>query len=237
VKILAIIPAAGMGKRMGRGIRKPYLTIADKPVLAHTILPFEHTRAVASIIVVTAPGDEDFCLKNVVRRFGFAKVAKVIPGGKERQDSVMSGIMAADNGWDLVVVHDGARPFVTKAIIERVIRAAKENGAATTAVPVKDTIKQVAGYSAGRLDGFVKKTLNREELWAVQTPQAFSFDMLKRAHNLARKHGFVGTDDSILVERLGHKVAVVKGLYENIKITTPEDIVLGKAILNNRLRA
>src|SRR3990172_9462990 len=214
-----------MGRRMGGGIRKPYLTIADKPVLAHTILPFEHTRAVASIIVVTAPGDEDFCLKNVVKRFGFQKVAKVIPGGKERQDSVMSGIMAADGGWDLVVVHDGARPFVTKAIIERVIRAAKE------------TIKQVAGYSAGRLDGFVKKTLNREELWAVQTPQAFSFDMLKRAHNLARKHGFVGTDDSILVERLGHKVAVVKGLYENIKITTPEDIVLGKAILNNRLRA
>lgn len=227
MKTVAIITAAGKGKRMGSATKKPYLILDGKPLLAHAIMPFEQSKAINSIIIVTAKGDEDFCLRNVVRKFGFKKVLKVIHGGKERQDSVMSGIMAAGGGWDMVVVHDGVRPFVAKKAIEQVIKSACRHGAATLAVPVKDTIKQVRS-------GFVKKTLQRDELWAIQTPQAFGFDILKKAHVRALRQGFIGTDDSILVERFGHKVAVVNGSYNNIKITTPEDLALGKAILKNQ---
>lgn len=227
MKTVAIITAAGKGKRMGSKIRKPYIELAGKPVLAHTILPFENSKIITSIIIVTAPGDEELCLKNIVKKFGFKKVIKVVRGGKERQDSVMSGILAIDDECDIVIVHDGVRPFVTKIMIEKAVKTAHKIGAAIVAAPVKDTIKQAAA-------SFVKKTLNRDELWAVQTPQAFRFDILKNAHEQAKKQGFTGTDDSILVERLGHKVAVITGLYDNIKITTPEDLVLGKAILKNR---
>ncbi|MBI3755439.1 MAG: 2-C-methyl-D-erythritol 4-phosphate cytidylyltransferase, partial [Deltaproteobacteria bacterium] len=204
VKTLAIITAAGKGKRMGSVIKKPYLILDGKPLLAHAIMPFEQSKAINGVIIVTAKGDEGFCLKNIVKRFGFKKVLKVIRGGKQRQDSVMSGIMAAGNGWDMVVVHDGVRPFVAKEAIEKVVKSAAQYGAATLAVPVKDTIKQVSC-------GFVKKTLPRDELWAIQTPQAFGFHTLKKAHVLAKKQGFIGTDDSILVERHGCKVAVVTG--------------------------
>lgn len=227
IKTIAIIAAAGKGTRMGAKTRKPYLTLAGKPILAHAILPFEQSKAINSIIIVTGKGDEDFCLKNVVKRFGFKKVAKIIHGGKERQDSVIAGITAAGGGWDIVVVHDGVRPFVVKEIIKKVVQSAQRFGAATTAVPVKDTIKQV--YS-----GFVEKTLQRDKLWAIQTPQAFRFDMLKKAHEIAKKQCFVGTDDCMLVERLGHKVAVIECSYDNIKITTPEDLILGKAILKDK---
>lgn len=213
---------------MGAGIKKPYMTIAGKPLLAHTILPFEQSKCVKSIILVTARGDEDFCLRNVVKKFGFKKIAKIISGGRERQDSVRSGIGAIAENCDVVVVHDGARPFVTKEIIDHVIKSAAKYGAATSAVPVKDTIKQENA-------GFVKKTLPREELWAIQTPQAFKFDILKKAHARALKQGFSGTDDCMLVERLGCKVKIVKGSYSNIKITTPEDLALGERILKGRL--
>lgn len=226
MKTIAIITAAGKGKRMGLGIKKPYITLGGKPILAHAVLPFEQSNIINSIIILTAKGDEDFCLKKIVKRFGFKKVIKVINGGKERQDSVMAGIMAAGNGWDMVVVHDAVRPFVTKEAIEKIVKSADRHGAAILAAPVKDTIKQVSS-------GFVKKTIKRDELWAVQTPQAFKFDMLKRAHEFAKRRGFIGTDDSILVERLGYKVAITNGSYDNIKITTPEDLVLGEAILKN----
>lgn len=225
MKTVAIITAAGKGKRMGSATKKPYIIFDGKPLLTHAIMPFEQSKVVNGIIVVTAKGDEDFCLRTVVRKFGFKKVLKVICGGKERQDSVRSGITAAGDGWDIVVVHDGVRPFVTKEAIEKVVKSACRHGAATLAVPVKDTIKHVSS-------GFVKKTLPRDELWAIQTPQAFGFDMLKKAHELAEKQGFAGTDDCMLVEKLGHKVAAVNGSYDNIKITTPEDLTLGEAIAN-----
>lgn len=228
VKTIAIITAAGKGKRMGLSKSKPYINLAGKPILSHTILPFEYSKNVTSIIIVVARGFEDYCFKNIVERYKFKKVGKIISGGKERQDSVRAGIIAAGSGWDIAVVHDGARPFVTAPMIDKAILSAKRNGAAIVAVPVKDTIKQTSS-------GFVKKTLPREKLWAIQTPQAFRFDILKKAHECALKQGFIGTDDSILVERFGHKVAVVKGSYDNIKITTPEDLVLGEAILRNRL--
>lgn len=227
MKTLAIITAAGKGKRMGSVIKKPYIILDGKPLLAHTLLPFEQSKSINGIVIVTAKGDEDFCLRNIVKRFKFKKVLKVTCGGKERQDSVRSGIAAIEGDCNLVVVHDGARPFITKEAIEEVIKSARRRGAATLAVPVKDTIKQVCS-------GFVKKTLPRDELWAIQTPQAFEFNILKKAHIKAKKQGFTGTDDSILVERFGRKVAVVRGSYDNIKITTPEDLALGKAILKSR---
>lgn len=228
MKTIAIITAAGKGKRMGAGIKKPYIILSGKPILAHAILPFEQSKAINGVIIVTARGDEDFCLRNIVERFKLKKVLKVICGGKERQDSVMAGVMAAvrlGGDWDMVAVHDGARPFVTKEAVEQVIKFAKRCGAATLAVPVKNTIKRVCS-------GFVKKTLPRGELWAIQTPQAFGFDMLKKAHLQAKKQGFTGTDDCMLVERLGCKVAVVKGSYNNVKITTSEDLILGETIAN-----
>ncbi|MBI3398266.1 MAG: 2-C-methyl-D-erythritol 4-phosphate cytidylyltransferase [Deltaproteobacteria bacterium] len=229
MKTIAIITAAGKGKRMGAKINKPYITFAGKPILAHTILPFEQSKVITSVIIVAAEGLEDFCLRNIVEKFRFKKVDTIVCGGRERQDSVMAGILAAGTGWDVVVVHDGVRPLVTTAMIEETVLTARRTGAATLAIPVKDTIKQVSS-------GFVKKTLQREQLWAIQTPQTFRFDILKRAHRLAKKQGFIGTDDCILVERVGQKVAIVKGSYDNIKITTPEDLILGEAILKNRQR-
>lgn len=227
MRTIAIITGAGLGTRMGSRIRKPYINLAGKPVLAHTILPFEQSNAVHSIILVVTPGDEDFCFRNVVKRFGFKKITKIVPGGKERQDSVFAGIMATDDACDIIVVHDSVRPFVTSAMIKKIILKAHRTGAAITAVPVKDTIKQVSA-------GVVKHTLSRDKLWAVQTPQAFKYTVLKKAHESARKQGFLGTDDAVLVERLRCRVAIIQGSYDNIKITTPEDLILGEAILKYR---
>lgn len=226
---VAIIPAAGKGKRMAYrgGVSKPYLTLGNKPLLAHTLSAFEGCDLIKAIVVVVSPEEEVFCRREVIDRFGFKKVIRVIPGGEERQDSVRAGLNAIDDHWELVVVHDGVRPFVTPTIIERAIEVAKGLGASIVAVPVKDTIKEVTR-------GVVLKTLSRDGLWIVQTPQVFRQDILKEAHRKALEDGFIGTDDSTLVERLGYKVAVVEGSYDNIKITTLEDLVWGEAILRQR---
>lgn len=226
LRTLAIIPSAGMGRRMG-SLKKNYLMLLGKPVLARTIEQFESSGMVDSIVLVVPPSGEEFCRAGIVEAYGFKKVARIVPGGAERQDSVENGLRAAGRAFDIVLVHDGARPLVTVEIIENTIRAAAGCGAAIAAVPVKDTIKEAGG-------GFIVATLPREALLSVQTPQAFSLSVLEEAFSRAKEDGFTGTDESSLVERTGRPVKAVQGSYENIKITTPEDLAIAECILKRR---
>jgi len=223
MKSAVIIPSAGAGRRMGYK-KKPFLPLSGKPVLARTVALFEATPLIETIILVVPGGDEEICRRDIVEPFGFRKVAAIVRGGEERQDSVEAALAALTEKWDIIVVHDGVRPFATSELIDEVVRTADRDGAAIAAVPVKDTVKEV-------VDGTVTRTVPRERLWAVQTPQAFRADHLNEAHRQARRDGFRGTDDAALVERIGVRVSVVEGSYENIKITTPGDIEVGEALL------
>lgn len=224
-KTVAIIPSAGLGRRMG-SLKKNFLRLLGRPVLAHTLAAFESSPSIDGIIIAVAPSDVDICRSGIVERFGLRKIIDVIEGGAERQDSVANGLIRAE-GFDITVVHDGARPLITTEIIEAVVKAAVLEGAAIAAVPVKDTIKEAA-------DGKIKRTIDRASLVSVQTPQAFRTAILRRAFEKARSDGFYGTDESSLVERLGEEVAVVRGSYENIKITTPEDMAFAESVLRAR---
>lgn len=169
--------------------------------------------------------DLSYCEREIVKLYNFHKVSKMVAGGRERQNSVYNGIVSSSGKSDIVLIHDGARPFITEDIIERSINEAQHFGAVCVAVPVKDTIKSCD------LGGFVKKTLDRNTLWAVQTPQVFKRELIIKAHDKALIEGFIGTDDTVLVERLNAKVKIVLGSYDNIKITTVEDLAIGEAIL------
>ena len=231
IKAAVIIPSAGKGSRMG-GRKKNYLPLSGRPVLAHTLEPFNNSPLVKEIILVVPDGDIDFCSKEIVERYGFSKVTSIVPGGKERQDSVINGLDAVSGNLDIIAIHDGARALVTTEIVEATLRAAFLNGAAVCAVPLKDTIKEVTPEAA---DGvFIARTVTRDTLRAVQTPQAFKPDIINRAYQEAASSHFVGTDSSSLVERLGIRVAIVEGSYENIKITTPDDIIVAGEILRCR---
>jgi len=225
-KTVAIIPSAGMGRRMGSR-KKNYLALLGRPVLAHTIEAFERSASIDSIVVVVPSGDEPFCADEIVSKYGFKKVAAIVAGGAERQDSVRNGINAVPPGTSVIAVHDGARPLVTQDVIERVVEAARAHGAAIAAVPVKDTVKEAS-------DGFVRRTVPREALLSVQTPQAFRAGVLDLAFKKALEDGFTGTDESSLVERTGVAVKAVEGSYENIKITTPEDMDFAECVLRKR---
>jgi len=221
---LAIVVAAGRSSRMGEGPKKQYRLLAGRPVLGRTLEVFEHASAVDGVVLVVAPGEEDWCREEIVNRFGFTKVAAVVPGGEVRRDSVWAGLQALPP-CALVLVHDGVRPFVTARQIAAVAEAAREYGAATLAVPPKDTVK------LGAPPGVPVSTLPRENLWLVQTPQAFRFDVLIKAHRLARDRGLAATDDTSLAEAAGYEVRMVPGAYTNIKITTPEDLTFAEALL------
>ncbi|KIL34512.1 2-C-methyl-D-erythritol 4-phosphate cytidylyltransferase [Cohnella kolymensis] len=221
----AVVVAAGRGTRMRAGENKPYLLLGGRPVLAHTLDAFERCPAVASIVVIAAPGEEARAAE-LVRAEGFHKVTSIETGGRERQQSVFAGLSALDT--DGVLVHDAARPFVTSAHIESCCRAAQAHGASALAVPVKDTIK----VSDGK--GFIVDTPDRSTLWSVQTPQAFSRIELIEAHRRAQSGGTPATDDAMLLERMGRKIAIVVGDYTNFKITTPEDLLLAEMLLTRR---
>jgi len=220
MKASAIIVSAGKGQRLMKGTKKQFLLLSGKPVLCHTLDRFEACSLIDSVILVVSPEDMDYCMKEIVEKHKYRKVSQIVSGGKTRQDSVKNGIEALSPDVNVVVIHDGVRPFVTAAMIENSIHSALEVGASVTAVPVKDTIK-VSGP-----DGMVRQTLDRSALWQVQTPQAFNIAVIKKAYQKALKDGFYGTDDASLVERLGLKVYLLQGSYSNIKITTPEDFVL-----------
>ncbi|WP_069651019.1 2-C-methyl-D-erythritol 4-phosphate cytidylyltransferase [Caloranaerobacter ferrireducens] len=224
--ISVIVPAAGMGKRMNSKINKQFIKIKDVPVLARTLIQFNNCDYIDEIIVVTRYDEIDFCKKEVIEKYELYKVKNVIQGGRERQDSVYNGLKGVNKKSDIVLIHDGARPFIKREIIEENIKFALEYGACVTGVPVKDTIKKVD------LNGEVVDTPNRKELWAIQTPQTFRYDLILKAYEKAQSDTFLGTDDSMLVERIGHKVKIVMGDYSNIKITTPEDLIIAEAIVN-----
>ncbi len=229
LRACAVIVAGGRGSRMNLDINKQYIDICGRPLLSWTIQAFEDCEVISDIILVTPAEEIIFCKREIVDAFGFTKVKSIVAGGPERQNSVYNGLMELDEECGIVLVHDGARPFVTGELIADVAREAAEYGAVTAAVPVKDTIK------AADEEGFVTGTLDRNTLWAVQTPQAFDAALLKEAHKKAAEEGFTGTDDAVLVERMGKKLKIVMGSYENIKLTTPEDIAVAEAIAASRL--
>jgi 2-C-methyl-D-erythritol 4-phosphate cytidylyltransferase len=210
---------------MGRELSKQYLSLAGVPLLVHTLKVFEKCLLVDALLVVVPPPDVEAVRTEMLPPWNLKKLAGIIPGGKERQDSVRAGIEALDRETGLVVIHDAARPFFTVGLIENCIRAAAEEGAATVGVPVKDTVKEVGA------DGRVMRTCDRNLLWLTQTPQAFRRDIIENAHRAAVRDGYRGTDDTSLVERLGIAVRMIRGDYGNIKITTPEDLVIAEALL------
>lgn len=226
MKVIALIPAAGMGKRMGAGINKQYLHMGGMPIVARTISLFQETTFVDDIYVITPTQEIPYCRTEIVERYGFTKVRDIVPGGAERQHSVLNGLRALDGTPDdaVVLIHDGVRPLVTRHILEHAVATAREYDGALVAVPAKDTVKIVH-------DGIVTDTPSRDTIWLAQTPQAFRYGVIRAAHEMADAEGFLGTDDASLVERMGNEVRVVLGDYRNIKITTPEDLVLAEAFL------
>ena len=225
-KITAIIVAAGSARRMG-GIDKQYIDICGMPVLARSTAVFENDPLVDEIIIVVRKGDEEKCRREIVEKFGFKHVADVIAGGPDRQASVRSAIDALSDDTELVLIHDGARPLVTRSIVDAVIAGCAACGAAVPAIPLKDTIKKIKSTDKGT---FSVSTPDRSTLRAVQTPQGFEALLLKKAYNACFSPAF--TDDASIVEAYGHPVYIVDGDESNIKITTPSDIPRAKQLLN-----
>jgi len=223
MKVGAIIPAAGRGKRIGASVPKQFLEIQGKPLLHHTLTVFASCKLIDYVVLVMPPTDVDEMGEDWLNKYEI--VREVVVGGEQRQDSVYNGFNSLEEGTDIVVVHDGVRPFTTPQMITATVEAAQQHGAAITAIPVSDTVKQAA-------DGFVKQTVSRDGLWRVQTPQAFQYGLLQQAFKKAKKDSYYGTDEGSLVEYLGERVKIVPGSELNIKITRKEDLVLGESLLS-----
>lgn len=219
-----VIVAAGTGSRMNMGINKQFIKLEGKEIIAYTIEKFYNNSNIEDIVVVVKEDEFEFFKKEILDKYNFKNV-KIAYGGKERQDSVYNGLKLLDEKCDVVLIHDGARPFVSDKIIDKSIEEAKEHKAIVVGVPVKDTIKVIDN------DKNIVDTPNRSVLWAVQTPQTFDYNILIDAYKDAFKNKFYGTDDAMLVERIGYKVKMLEGSYNNIKITTQEDLNIGSQIL------
>ena len=224
-----VIVAAGSGRRMNLDINKQYIKLDEKEMIAHTIDVFYSNENIDEIIVCIREEEEYFFEHEILDKYDFRDI-KIAYGGKERQDSIYNGLKKLDSNSDIVLIHDGARPFVSHAIINETIQVAKNKKAAVVGVPVRDTIKVVE-------NGVVKSTPSRQTLWSAQTPQTFDKDLIIRAYENAYSKNFYGTDDSMLVEFLGQEVTMVLGSYQNIKITNPEDINVAQQILNLRKKS
>lgn len=219
-----VIVAAGTGSRMNMGINKQFIKLEGKEIIAYTIEKFYNNSNIEDIVVVVKEDESEFLKKEILDKYNFKNI-KIAYGGKERQDSVYNGLKLLDEKCDVVLIHDGARPFVSDKIIDKSIEEAKEHKAIVVGVPVKDTIKVIDN------DKNIVDTPNRNVLWAVQTPQTFDYNILIDAYKDAFKNKFYGTDDAMLVERIGYKVKMLEGSYNNIKITTQEDLNVGSQIL------
>jgi len=228
MRVTAIVPAAGGGSRFGGPVKKQFTSLNGLPIVSHTLRALAESGAIARMIVVVPPG-EGSAGREALRAANVSIDTEVVIGGQERQDSVYNGLQRAKPDADLVLIHDGVRPFVSRDLILACIDAARESGAAVAAVPVTDTIKRVA------VDGFIVETPERGELWAAQTPQVFRHSLLMRAHQAARDQRFVATDDAVLVERVGAKVRVVRGSTENLKITNEDDMILAEWVVRRRM--
>ncbi|MCT6924361.1 2-C-methyl-D-erythritol 4-phosphate cytidylyltransferase [Metasolibacillus sp.] len=220
-----VLPAAGSGKRMGAGQNKLFLPLLEKPILVHTLEIFEQDNNCTGIWLAVKPEEKAF-IEGLLERYSITKVKGLPAGGEERQHSVHSCLKAMEQ-VEIVLVHDAARPFITEEIIAQLATVAYEKGAAIAGVRAKDTMKKVRGT-------VIAETVERDNLWSIQTPQAFRFDLLAEAADVAEKVGFLGTDEAMLVERLGHEVHIVESSYENLKMTTQEDLLFGEAILRKR---
>ena len=226
MKVVAIIVAAGSGKRMGRSTKKQFLSIGSKPILAYTLDVFDSINRVDRIILVIPRGWKRYCQKEIIEKHRYRKEIEIISGGARRQDSVACGLALVSSDYEIVIIHDGVRPFVTRRMVVESIAKARKFGACVVAVPVSDTVKMVNSR------GVIERTLPRECLWRVQTPQTFRFSLIKKAYAKALKDKFYGTDDAQLVERMNKPVKVISGDYRNIKITTGEDLILAKTLLS-----
>lgn len=221
----AVVVAAGKGIRMGHTVNKVYLPIAGKPVLYYSLKVFDEIDWIKEIVAVVSKEEMEYCQENVIKKYFFKKPVKLVEGGSERQYSVYNGIINTEEDCEIIAIHDGARPLVEKETVIKALKEAYLHKAAAVGVPVKDTIKVVDGKN------FILNTPDRKYLWAIQTPQVFERNLIIKAHQKALEDGFLGTDDTVLVERLGYKVKVVEGDYRNIKITTPEDLIVAEAFL------
>ncbi len=225
-KTVAVIPAAGTGLRMGESEAKQFLELEGKPMLALTLERFQNCPSIDSIVLVAPPGQLEFCQRIIIEQYGLNKVDKVIAGGERRQDSVRVGIEVTGGEYELVLIHDGVRPIIDSALIERAVSAATRDRAVITALPVKDTVKKIGE------NGFVLKTYERESMWLVQTPQVFRYEDILKAHRIAIEEGWdEATDDASLIERMGIAVKVIPGSEYNIKVTTSKDMELAKYLM------
>ncbi len=227
---LALIVAAGKGTRMGNERGKQFLPLFGKPVLVHTLIAFQEAPSIDAVIIVAAEENLAQCRLATVE-YGITKAIGIVAGGKERQNSVYNGLRAVKElgGIDIIAVHDGARALIQPSLIDAVMAGVEGSDGAIAGIPAKDTIKLVE-------DAYITQTLDRGKIWQVQTPQAFYFDTLRHAHEQAKTEGFYGTDDSVLVERIGGRIKVILGSEENIKITTPVDLIIAEAILKARVQ-
>lgn len=230
-KITAIVLAAGRGTRMESKVQKQYMTLAGKPLIYHALAAFEKST-VDRIVLVTGAGEEEYCREEIVKPYGFSKVRAIVSGGKERYHSVYEGLKAAE-GSDYVLIHDGARPCVTPKIIQAAIEGAKEAGACVVGMPVKDTIKIADDFE------YAASTPDRSRLWLIQTPQAFSYSLARKAYETlfeSEDNLEQITDDAMVVEHMtAQRVKLIRGSYQNIKVTTPEDLTIAEKFLQKRI--
>lgn len=226
-KCAAIVLAAGRGRRMGSSLQKQFMELNQRPVVYYSLECFQRSPLISQIILVTGEESISYCKNEIVEKYQLDKVKNIVAGGKERYDSVYRGLLACD--CDYVFIHDGARPFLTQEILQRGYEAVVESGACVVGMPSKDTVK------IADAKGDVQETPDRNRVWMIQTPQIFEYDLIRKAHEAIRKKGGSNiTDDAMIVEQETQaEVRLVEGSYRNIKITTPEDLIIARSFLEN----
>ena len=228
MKITAVIPAGGSGRRMQKSEAKQYLLLRGIPLLVHTLRTFQKAPFIGDIVLVVPAADVPRIQSDIVDAFAMTKIRQIVAGGKERQDSVRNGLAVLSADCEIVIIHDAARPFVSPALIEKAANGAMQEGAVAVGLRVRDTVKQCDG------EGRVIETLDRDQIWMAQTPQAFRRATIVAAHQKAQEENFYGTDDAMLVERMGIPVRMIEGIPDNIKITTTEDLAWAEYRLSTK---
>ena len=227
-KVIAIIVAAGKSIRMNATVRKQYQPVAGFPIVVHTLKAFDSCQMIDEICLVIPEEDLEFCRNQIVSPANLKKNIYLVAGGPKRQDSVYNGLKAIGTDSCLVVIHDGVRPFITHDQLEACINGAKKHGACILGIPAYDTLKHVSST------GTIVDTLERDTIWLAQTPQAFRYDLITKAHEVAREQNFTATDDAALVEQMGLEVKILTGSRENIKITNQQDLKLARILFESQ---